>query len=98
MHFTFEKERITAVSAEGIPMGYVAFPQVRAGLVNINHVQTYPGFRGQGVENRMMEALLDHLDDLNLKAALTAPFAQQYMEQHREWAHLLPGKLHFTAH
>ncbi len=98
MTFTIEKERITAVHADGVPMGYITFPRVRNNLVNINLVVTHPRFRGQGVAESMMEALLIHLDVRKQKAALTAPLAQQYLERHREWRHLLPGEMHFTTH
>ena len=98
MTFAFEKERVTAISGDGIPMGHITFPQVRAGLVNINHVRTYPKFRGQGVADSMMDALLTHLTKLNQKAALTCPFAQQYVGKHAQWKHILPGKIHFETH
>lgn len=98
MTFTFEKERMTAVGGDGIPMGYITFPRVRPGLVNINTVLTYPKFRGQGVAGHMMDALLNHLDAQNQKAALTCPYAQQYVATHDQWKHILPGQLHFTSH
>ena len=98
MTFRFEKERITAVSPDGMPMGYITFPRVRAGLVNISQTMTLPAFRGQGVDSAMMEALLAHLERSHLKAALTAPFAQQYLEKNPKWKHLLPGEMHFTTH
>ena len=98
MTFSFDKERLAAISADGIPMGYIAFPLVRAGLVNISQVMTHPKFRGQHVESAMMDALLPHLIQQNLKAALTSPFAQQYVGSHPEWKSILPGELHFTKH
>ena len=96
MNIVFEKERLTARSPEGVPMGSVTFPRVRCGLVNISGISVLPAFRGQGVEDAMMEALLTHLDKQGLKAALTAPFAQRYLEQHPEWKKILPGEMHFT--
>lgn len=98
MTFAFDKERVTAISSEGIPMGFISFPQVRTGLVNISHAMTFPRFRGQGVAESMMEALLNHLTHQNQKAALTCPFAQQYIGNHPEWKHILPGEIHFTTH
>ena len=98
MTFAIEKERLTALSSEGLPMGFVTFPQVRSGLVNINHIMTYPKFRGQGVAEGMMEALLHHLAGLGQKAALTCPYAQQYVAAHDQWTHILPGGIHFTSH
>ena len=98
MNLSLEKERVTAISNRQIPMGFIAFVPVRSGLVNITQVHVAPQFRGQGVEDIMMEALLKHLSQQNQKAALSSPFAQQYVGSHPEWKHILPGKLHFTSH
>ena len=98
MTFSFEKERMTAVSPEGQPMGFITFPRVRAGLVNISQIMTFPAFRGQGVDNAMMESLLTHLEQHHQKAALTSPFAQQYLEKNPKWRHILPSEMHFTTH
>ena len=98
MTFAFEPERMTAISTDGTPMGHIAFPRIRAGLVNISHVVTYPGFRGQGVADSMMDALLAHLTGLNQKAALTCPYAQQYVGRHPQWKAILPGDIHCMTH
>lgn len=98
MNISFEKEHMTAISSSHIPMGFIDFPQVRPGLVNITQVRVSPQFRGQGVEDIMMEALLNHLSQQDRKAALSSPFAQQYVGKHPEWKHILPEKIHFTRH
>ena len=98
MKVSFEKERLTVFSSSRIPMGFIAFPQVRPGLVNITQVRVSPQFRGQGVEDAMMEALLNHLSRQDQKAALSSPFAQQYVGNHPEWKNILPGDIHFTRH
>lgn len=98
MNVSFEKERMTVINSNRIPMGFIAFPQVRPGLVNITQVSVAPQFRGQGVEAIMMEALLNHLSQQDQKVALSSPFAQQYMGKHPEWKHILPEKIHFTRH
>lgn len=98
MKISFEKERMTAISSNHIPMGFIDFPQVRPGLVNITRMSVSPQFRGQGVEDAMMDALLNHLSRQNQKAALSSPFAQQYVGNHPEWKHILPGDIHFTRH
>ena len=98
MTFSFQKERITAINPDSIPMGYIGFPRIRAGLVNIDCISVSPEFRGQGVEEAMLEALFSHLSKLGLKAALTCPFAQQYLEKNPQWKSILPGEIHFTRH
>ena len=79
-------------------MGSIAFPRVRAGLVNISQTTILPEYRGLAVEDAMMEALLSHLDQQGLKAVLICPFAQQYVEQHPQWKKILPGEIHFTKY
>ena len=98
MIFEFGKEKMTAHSDSGIPLGMIRFPRVRAGLVNIDQLIVYPEFRGLGVESQMMDALLPHLLQTHQKAALSCPFAQQYVGHHEEWKQVLPGSIHFTTH
>ena len=98
MTFSIQKERITATSSDGILMGYIAFPRVRPGLVNISQMMVFPAFRQQGVEEAMMEALLAHLDQQGMKAVLICPFAQQHVEHHPQWKKILPGDIHFTKY
>ena len=98
MNVSFEKERMTVFSSSHVPMGFIAFPQVRPGLVHIPQVHASPQFRGQGIEDAMLEALLNHLSQQDQKAALSSPFAQQYVGNHPEWKHILPGDIHFTRH
>lgn len=98
MTYSIEKERLTAHGENGILMGTVNFPRIRAGLVNISQVTVLSQFRGQGVEAGMMDALLDHLTRSNQKAALTSPYAQKYVENNTRWKHILPEKIHFTSH
>ena len=98
MTFWFEKERITAVSPDGAAMGYITFPRIRAGLVNIDSITVFAAFRQQGVEDAMTEALLAYLEERGLKAALSCPFVQQYLQKHPQWKRILPGEIHFTKY
>ena len=98
MKLVFEKTRMIALAPEGTPMGQVAFPRVRAGLVTVSQVTVHPAFRGQGVEDAMMEALLAHLEQQGIKAALTCPIAQDYVAAHPQWKRILPGEISFTKY
>ena len=98
MTFVFEKERMTAVSADGIRAGFVDFPRLRPGLAAISNVWLAPGFREQGTGEAMMEALLTHLTENGQKAALVSPYAQQYVGANPRWRSILPDSLHFTVH
>ncbi|MBQ8599605.1 MAG: N-acetyltransferase [Oscillospiraceae bacterium] len=97
MPANFEKERMTMLTEDGIPMGYITFPQVKKNLVNIDHVLTYPKFRGQGNAANMMEALLAHLEQQEKKVILTCSYAQQYMADNPQWQHMM-GSVYFEKH
>ena len=90
--------RLTACSEFGNTVGYITFPQIRKGLVNIDRVQVAPEYRGRGVEAAMMDALLTHLRDQGMKAALTSPAVQRYAAQNPQWKQILPESMHMTAH
>ena len=98
MTFSIEREQITAVSSGGVPMGHIAFPRIRPGLVNINRITVFPRFRGQGIEDAMLEALLSHLTDSHQKAVLTAPSAPQYVARNPRWKTVLPGQISCVTH
>ena len=98
MTFSFTTERLTAFDSGNHPIGHIAFPRIKHGMVNICQITVSPAFRGQGVEDAMMVALLSHLDKQGLKAALTCPFAQQYVKLHPQWRSILPESLHFTTY
>ena len=98
MILSFEKERLTATDETGAVMGHVSFPGIRTGLVRIDQVSVRPAFRGQGVEDALLEAALNHLEQLGQKAALTCPQAQRYVKANGTWSRILPEKIHFETH
>ena len=95
MDFRFDKEKMTRFNDEGIPMGTITFPEIKKGLHNIDHVLTYPKFRGQGNAAIMREALLRHLEQQDCKVVLTCSYAQGFVAENPQWSHLLPTNIHF---
>lgn len=90
--------RLTAVSGAGKIMGYVTFPQIRKGLVNVDRVQIVPEYRYAGIEAALLDALLSHLQQQSMKAVLTSPAAQRYAAKNPQWKSVLPDSMHMTAH
>lgn len=94
----YQPGRLTAVSSAGKIMGYVTFPQIRKGLVNIDRVQIVPEYRLADVETILLDALLSHLQQQGMKAALTSPAAQRHVANNPLWKSVLPDSMHMTAH
>ena len=98
MTIQFQPGRLTAISSSGRTMGYVTFPQIRKGLVNIDRVQIIPEYRGRGVDAALLDALLTYLQQQGVKAALTSPAAQRYAAENPLWKQVLPESMHMTTH
>lgn len=98
MTIQYQASRLTAVNRTGKTMGYITFPQIRKGLVNIDRVQIAPEYRGREVESALMDALLTHLKQQGMKAALTSPAAQRYVAENPGWKQILPESMHMTTH
>lgn len=98
MTIAYQAERLTALDSDGKPLGYVTFPRIRKGLVNIDRVQVLPAYRGRKVEEALLDALLLHLLQQGTKAALTSPAAQRHAAANPLWKEILPDSIHMTTH
>lgn len=93
-----QTERLTALDSDGKIMGYVTFPRIRRGLVNIDRVQIIPAYRGLKVEEALLDELLLHLLQQETKAVLTSPEAQRHAAANPRWKEILPDSIHRTIH
>ena len=94
----YQPGRLTAVSSAGKIMGYVTFSQIRKGLVNIDRVQIIPEYRLTDAQTVLLDALLLHLQQQGMKAALTSPAAQRHAANNPQWKSVLPDSMHMTTH
>lgn len=62
----------------------VTFPNVKDGLVNINHTYVNDSLRGRGVAGKLMEASYDSIKKQDKKAVLSCPYAVKWFEEHPE--------------
>ena len=89
MNFIFSEGRLDCRSEDGLPMGNITFPAVDERVVNIDHVFTSPVFFFFCVAEKMMDALMAHLEKEGKLARLTCPYSQHYIEKHPQWSHLV---------
>ena len=98
MTIAYQAERLTALDSGGRTMGYVTFPRIRKGLVNIDQVQILPAYRSRNLEETLLDALFSHLLQQGTKAALTSPVVQRYVAANPQWKAILPDSIHMTTH
>ena len=98
MTISYQTERLTALDSDGRTMGYVTFPRIRKGLVNIDQVQILPAYRSRNLEETLLDALFSHLLQQGTKAALTSPAVQRHAAANPKWKAILPDSIHMTTH
>ena len=85
MDFKYEKNRIYLESQEGECIAEVTFPQISRNEVNINHTYVNPSLRGQGIADKLVRELAEHLRKNNIKAISTCSYAVDWFENHPEF-------------
>ena len=71
MNFQQKSGRIWAENEEGRLVAEITFPEVRRGIVNIDHTFVDPSLRGQGAAGRLAQAAADQIRARGMKAVLT---------------------------
>lgn len=86
MNFQKENGRIWAENEEGRLVAEITFPQVRRGVVNIDHTFVDPSLRGQGMADKLVRAALEQIRKNGGTPAATCTYAVSWLEKHPEQA------------
>ena len=89
MNLQQENGRIWAENEEGRLVAEITFPQVRQGVVNIDHTFVDPSLRGQGAAGKLAQAAADQIRARELEAVLTCSYAKKWFGEHPEQSDLL---------
>ena len=82
MNFQKENGRIWAENEEGRLVAEITFPQVRRGVVNIDHTFVDPSLRGQGAASQLVQAALEQIKENGGRVEATCSYAVRWLEQH----------------
>lgn len=86
MEFKIEKNRIYIDNGNKKCIGEVTFPSTSETTVNVNHTFVDTSLRGQGIANKLMTELAEHLRKTNRKAFATCYYAIDWFENHPEYS------------
>ena len=78
MEFQKETNRIFAEDESGKVIAEVLFPEVREGVVSIDHTFVDDSLRGQGVAGELMETVYEILKEDGRKAELVCGYAVKW--------------------
>lgn len=93
MEFTHNKNQIALYTEDGKLLAEITFPNINDKTVDINHTFVDQSLRGQGIAGKLMEELIQELENRNLTAIPTCSYAVKWFEKHPEHGNLLnqPG-------
>lgn len=85
MEFKHEENRIYLENENGKCIAEVTFPKVSENKVNVNHTFVDSTLRGQGVADKLLNALAQKLRKDNNKAVASCSYAIDWFEKHPEF-------------
>ena len=88
MDFITEKNRIF-VCEENQMIGEATFPEIGDHLVDINHVEVNPDYRGQGIANKLMLLCVEELTRHGFKAVVSCPYAIKFFKDNEIYRYIL---------
>lgn len=62
----------------------ITFPDLRDGVVAINHTYVDDSLRGQGIADKLTGAAYDSIKEQNKKCVLVCPYAVKWFSEHPE--------------
>lgn len=89
MQFQSETNRIFTEDSDGVLIAEITFPQVREGVVNINHTFVDESLQGQGIASKLAAAAALQIRENHLKAEVTCSYAQKWFEKHPDEGDIL---------
>lgn len=92
MEFKHESNRIYMDNEQGRTFAEVTFPEVKDGVVDINHTFVDESLRGQGIAGKLMKEAAEQLRKENKKVILTCPYAIGWFDKNKEYDDILEKK------
>lgn len=92
MEFLHESNRIYLNNEQGVTIADVTFPNVKDGVVDINHTFVDESLRGQGIAGKLMVEVAEQLRKESKKAIPTCPYAIGWFGKNKDYDDILEKK------
>ena len=73
-HDTSNKNKRFYLLDNGKEIGEIAYAYVNDDLIDINHTEIDPNYRGQNLGQKLIDAIVDYARENNLKATAGCPY------------------------
>lgn len=89
MEYKKQKDRIILTDESGKTTAVITFPEVRPGVVVINHTEVDPSLEGRGIAGQLTKEAAEYLRSQGVKAELSCSYAVHWFSRHPEYQDLL---------
>lgn len=84
MNWSYKENQIFSLDNNGEVISKVDFTKVDENTIDIEHVYVSPEYRGQGVADKTMLAVVDYLREKKLKATASCSYANSWFSKNEE--------------
>ncbi|MEG0177377.1 MAG: GNAT family N-acetyltransferase [Bacilli bacterium] len=88
MHYEILNNAVQLIN-DDVVLAEVTFPEVKPGIVDINHTVVDHSLRGQGIASILMTMVANELMNSNRKATCSCSYAVKWFSEHPEFQALL---------
>lgn len=89
LKYICEQNRIFVSDNNGRFVAEITFPEIRKGVVDINHTFVDPTLRGQGIASQLVKAAYREIKKQGLKAVATCPYVVDWFGMHKDYQDIL---------
>lgn len=84
MEWNFSDGRIYSNNEQGNLITEATYESLENSVINVDHVYVNPDYRGQGIAEKTMLAVVDYIRKHNLKVTATCSYASSWFTKHEE--------------
>ena len=89
MEFKYKNNMVYLENEVGDVIAKVTFPEVKPGVVNLNHTFVDDSLRGQGIAGKLMEEAYNRIKAENKKVIPSCSYAVKWFEKNEAYRDIL---------
>lgn len=89
MEWFTEEHQIVVKNEDGEELAKITFPQIRPGVMDLNHTYVSDALRGQGMAGKLTQKAYEVLKERDVRAVLTCSYAISWFSKHPECQDIL---------
>ncbi|TVP85946.1 MAG: N-acetyltransferase [Acholeplasmataceae bacterium] len=96
MQYIHEPHRIHVNDENGKMIVNATFPEIKPGVVNVDHTFVDPALRGQGIASQLMHEVCRYARAQGYRMVATCPYAVVWFKRHQDQCDLIDEQTQAT--